>query len=131
MTDRPFIAYKAIDRMPCAFYTLVIRNAAITEKFVGGLSVFLSKYRVQCNREIAVDCSMADGETLEIIDEIEKCGLKPEEDFVVFDAARCEIARSIGSPNGVIEDTHEVDLRVDWLSAEMSPDGFFVWYVGN
>jgi len=116
--------------MPCCFYTLVIRNAAITEKFSGGLRVFLAKYRVQCNNEIAVECSMADGETFEIIDEIEKCGLKPEEDFIVFDAARYEIARAIGNPNG-IEGTHEIDLRVDWLRAEICPDGFFVWFVGN
>ena len=47
---RPYIAYKAVNRMPCAFYTLVIRNSAITEKIDGGLSVFLSKYRVHCNR---------------------------------------------------------------------------------
>jgi hypothetical protein len=127
--DRPFVAYNAIEKMPCAFYTLVIRNTAITERFDGGLSIFLSKYRAHCNREIAVGCSMADDETLEVIDELVKCGLKPEEDFIIFDTARYEIARAAGSPNGFIEDTCEIDLRVDWLKAELSPRGFFVWFV--
>ena len=131
MTHRPFVAYKAIEKMPCAFYTLVIKNTAITERFGGGLSMFLAKYRAHCNREIAVGCSMADDETLEIIDKLVKCGLKPEEDFVLFDAAGYAIARSIGSSSGTIEDTCEIDLRVDWLKAELSPEGFFVWYIGN
>ena len=131
MTHRPFVAYTARNRMSCAFYTLVIRNAALSEKFNGGLDGFIKKYSAECNHDIVVDCSMSGDDTMQIIDDIVKYGLKPSEDFAIFDAAGYAIARAAASPNNCVDDTHEVDLGVNWLGAEISPDGFFVWYTGD
>ncbi len=129
MTAQPFLAYTARHRMPCCFYTLVIRNVAITEKFSGGLGLFLRKYRVECNRHIAVACFMSGDDPLEIINDMVQCGLKPDVDFIVFDAAGYEIARSFRIRDDAVEDTCEIDLGVDWLRAELSSEGVHVWYV--
>lgn len=126
MTIQPLVAYTARYRMPCAFYTLVIRNAALAEKYDGGLNGFLRKHHAECNNEIIVDCSMSVDDTVMVLDDIIRCGLKPTEDFAIFDAAGYAIARAAASPNNCVDDTHEVDLGVDWLGAEISPDGFLV-----
>ena len=84
MTHRPLVAYTFRDRMPCAFYTLVIMNAALAKKFNGGLDGFIKKYSAECNHDIVVDCSMSGDDTMEILDDIVKCSLKPSEDFAIF-----------------------------------------------
>jgi len=70
----------------CVFYTLVIRNEAINQKYEGGLKAFVAEHRTQYNNDITVMCFMSSDNLYDASEMLQNKGLKWEEDFTYFDA---------------------------------------------
>jgi hypothetical protein len=71
----------------CVFYTVVIRNETINQKFQGGIKAFVAEYGVKYNNDLTVMIFMAPGGVENTEKMLKKSGLKREEDFTWFDAS--------------------------------------------
>jgi len=73
--------------LSCVFYTVVIRNEAINQKYEGGIKAFVAKHGVKYNNDLSVMIVMAPGD-LEVIEKmLKKLDFKREEDFTWFKAS--------------------------------------------
>jgi len=104
-TNAPFF-YNSKKELICVFFTLVIRNQALEDKYPGGHKSFLRKYGGEYNDEITLNCFMAP-EFDDEIEDLDKSGLVANEDFVLFD---------VGIPLYEIEDYRPFKTGVGWLS---------------
>ena len=97
----------------CVFYTLVIRNEAINQKYEGGLKAFVAEHRAQYNNDITVTCFMSSDNLYEASEMLQNKGLKWEEDFTYFDAT----AMSRKKPK-----VETIPFKVKWLKGYCSKD---------
>ena len=126
---RLYVAHDSSEKIRCSFFTVVIRNKALTQKYNGGLKGFMNKHSARCNNDIAVDCYMG-GDIEDTIKDLTQNGLTIDEDFTVFDAESFCMELIMDRDNPKIR--HTVELGVGWLKAQfVKGEGFFVWYSGT
>jgi hypothetical protein len=77
--------------LPCVFYTVVIRNEAINQKYEGGIKAFVTKHGVKYNDDLSVMIFMAPSGVEDTEEMLKKLGFKREDDFTWFEAS--EMAR--------------------------------------
>jgi len=116
----PTSEYTSEREIRCAFFTLVIRNEALKEKYKGGLEAFVSKYLCKYNDDITTLIAMAGLELDEALDDIKGSGLIPHADALLFDASGHMLSRT--------EDYTEAYLGVDWLKGYYLDSGTMVYY---
>ena len=116
----PTSEYTSNREIRCAFFTLVIRNEALEEKYKGGLEAFVNKYLCEYNDDITKRIAMAADYLGPALDEIEESGLLSETDYLLFDASG-----HILCPE---EDYTEAYLGVDWLKGYYLDSGTMVCY---
>jgi hypothetical protein len=75
----------------CVFYTVVIRNEAINQKYEGGIKAFVAKHGVKYNNDLSLMIFMAPGGVEDTEKMLKQLGFKREEDFTWFEAS--EMAR--------------------------------------
>ena len=97
----------------CVFYTLVIRNEAINQKYEGGLKAFVAGHGVKYNNDITVMLFMGSDNLYDASDMLQNKGLKWEEDFTYFDAT----AMSRKKPK-----VETSPFKVKWLKGYCSKD---------
>jgi len=126
---RLYVAHDSSEKIRCSFFTVVIRNKALAQKYDGGLNGFIDKHSARCNNDIAVDCYMG-GDIDDTIKELTQNGLTIDEDFTVFDAESLCMGLIMDRNNLKIR--HTVELGVGWLTAQfVKGEGFYVWYSGT
>jgi len=124
-----YVAHDSSEKIHCSFFTVVIRNKALAQKYNGGLKGFMTKYSARCNNDIAVDCYMGDDVDDTVKDLLEN-GLTIDEDFTVFDVESLCMALIMDRDNLKIR--HTVEIGVGWLKAQfIKGEGFSVWYSEN
>lgn len=84
--DRKQSEFTSENAIKCVYYTLVIRNEALQEKYDGGLELFVRKYRCQYNDKITVVSGVLEEEIAQPGDDIILNRMLPTEDFFWFDA---------------------------------------------
>ena len=100
----------------------------MNEKYPGGLKAYAEKHNPICNDKIAVACDMG-GDTDDIISDLEINGLKFDNDYAVFDAARHAMSLALTRSNKDTEKNIPIDLNIEWLNAHFDQDsGVKVWY---
>ncbi len=97
----------------CVFYTLVIRNEAINQKYEEGLKTFVAEHGVQYNNDITVMCFMSSDNLYDASEMLQNKGLKWEEDFTYFDAT----AMSRKKPK-----VETIPFKVKWVKGYCSKD---------
>ena len=126
---RLYVAHDSSEKIRCSFFTLVIRNKSLTQKYNGGLKGFINKYGARCNNDIAVNCYMG-GDIEDTIKDLFQNGLTIDEDFTVFDAEGLFMQLRMSPEYAKM--LHIVDLGVRWLKAQfIEGEGFSVWYSGT
>ena len=101
----------------CVFYTLVIRNESINQKYKGGIKVFVAEHGVNYNNDIAVMIFMAPL-GVEVTEEmLKKSGLKYGDDFTWFDA------RALCGKKPVVK---AIPFKVKWLKGYFSKSRAYV-----
>jgi hypothetical protein len=50
----PYVAYTSFPRLRCVFFSVIIRNQALQEKYPGGLEALIQDYGAQSNDRISV-----------------------------------------------------------------------------
>jgi hypothetical protein len=103
--------FTAEPEISCVFYTMVIRNEAINQKYEGGLKAFVSEHLVKYNDSIAVMLFMGSDNLYDASEMLQNKGLKWEEDFTYFDAT----AMSRKKPKVKI-----IPFEVQWLKGYCS-----------
>jgi len=101
----------------CVFYTLVIRNESINQKYKGGINAFVAEHGVNYNSDIAVMIFMAPL-GIEVTEEmLKKSGLTWQEDYTWFEAS--EMARR--QPT-----VKSIPFKVKWLKGYCSKGRSYV-----
>lgn len=116
--SQPYLAHIDRRKFGIAFYTIVVRNQAVVEKYPGGLPAFVSKHRATCNNDITVCCFMGD-DVDELYHDLVDNGFKRREDFAFFDISR-EIMW--------LEGDQRIVSHVPWMRCEYKGGRAFVWY---
>ena len=112
---RLYVAHDSSEKIRCSFFTVVIRNKALAQKYNGGLKGFMNKHIARCNNDIAVDCYMG-GDIEDTIKDLTQNGLTIDEDFTVFDAESLCMELIMDRDKAKIR--HTVELGVGWLKAQ-------------
>ncbi len=123
---RLYVACDSSEKIRCCFFTVVIKNKALAKHYKGGLKGFMDKYNARCNHDIAVDCYMG-GEVDNTIKDLLGNGLTIDEDFTIFDAGGYALDLSMNPDS--IERQYTIEFGVNWLKAQYTGEGFYVWYV--
>ena len=86
----PYVAYSSFPRLRCVFYSVIIRNQSLQEKYPGGLEAFIQNYGAQSNDRLSVfnDMGLDVGDLLAVI---EKYGCRQCEDFTMLDTVESEM----------------------------------------
>ena len=119
-------------KMRCVFFTLVIRRAALKEKYEGGLRAFIDKYHARTNRYLVVMCVMSGAYLEEPCRDITNSGLKNKEDFLwieAMDTLTGESGEKIKVKLG-LDKPFNVD-NSNWLKGDYKDGGMMIWYVGR
>lgn len=119
--QEPVSIYQPGDEISCVFFTLVIRNQALRDKYKGRLEAFVNKHRTSYNNDITVLIVMAEYDLDEAIEDIVKNGLKGKQDFVIFDASIYGFSSN--------RDYVEIPFNADWLRGYYSNGKTMVRYV--
>lgn len=123
---RLYVAHDSSEKIHCSFFTVVIRNKALAQKYNGGLKGFMNKHRARCNNDIVVDCYMG-GDIDDTVKDLLENGLTIDEDFTVFDAEGLFMQLRMSPDYAKMR--HIVDLGVRWLKVQfIEGEGFSVWY---
>ena len=66
----PYVAYTSFPRLRCVFFSVIIRNQALQEKYPGGLEAFIQDYKAQSNDRISVynDMGLDVGDLMAVIE---------------------------------------------------------------
>ena len=120
-----YVAHTSEDKLSCAFYTVVVRNAALAARYPGGLKGFVDRNRAQSNQNITVFSDMG-CEFDDVVKDLIANGLKMKEDFALFDAGDLALSASIAM--GPIKRPQMVDIGLSWLRVQYTPNGMFAWY---
>ena len=132
MIDYMRMAHTSSKEMRCVFFTLVIKRAALKEKYEGGSSAFVEKYHARTNRHLTLMCAMSGAYLGEPCGDIIKNGLKSQEDFLYFEAMDTLV--------GISGEKIKVKLGIDkpfnvdnsnWLKGDYKDGGMMIWYVGR
>jgi hypothetical protein len=116
-----YMVYEDSRSIKCIFYTVVIRNEALSEKYPGGIKAFVERYAPRSNNEITVTVHMG-GDFEEVVEDLLNQGLEYDSDFTCFDAARYLIGADI------IEGYQDIGFNSPWLQGTYSDKGVFVWH---
>jgi len=114
--DVPFVPkiesnFTSEPEISCVFYTMVIRNESINQKYKGGIKAFVAEHGVNYNNDFAVIMFMAPL-GVEVTEEmLNKLGLKYGDDFIWFDAG------SICRKKPVVK---AIPFKVQWLKGYCS-----------
>jgi len=115
------IQYTPEKEIRCVFYTLIVRNQALEEKYRGGLRGFLKKYGGVYNDEILTICYMAWEFDADIAD-LEANGLEGRKDFVLL------IDDQFGVP-WEHDDFEPYPIEIPWLRGYYHKGGVVVFMV--
>ena len=73
------VAYTSFPKLRCVFYSVIIRNQSLQEKYPGGLEAFTQNYGVQSNDRISVFCDMG-SDIGDLLVALHQCGIKEFDD---------------------------------------------------
>ena len=121
------VAYTSSPQLRCVFYTIVIRNEALQEKYPGGREAFINRYKAPSNDRITVYCDMG-SDIGDVFRDLEDCGLVDFEDFTTFDAGESAMWCCCEPDMG--ERPFPVDTQVEWLKGEYRDGIVWVWFCG-
>ena len=109
------VVFKNNRYLRCVFHSLIVKMSALEEKFDGGPSRYLNKYKATCNRDLAVVNAMGTHDLWPIMEDLDKSGFISREDAFMFDATRLGRCRRNGQ---------KVNPGIDWLTGHV--DNFAV-----
>jgi len=121
------VAYTSSPKLRCAFFTVVIRNEALQEKYPGGREAFISRYGAPSNDRITVFCDMG-SDIGDVFRDLEECGMADFEDFTTLDAAESDMWCCC-KPD-LRKHPFPVDTQVGWLKGEYRDGAVWVWFRG-
>ena len=101
----------------CVFYTLIIRNESINQKFKGGIKAFVAKHGVNYNDDISVMIFMAPDGIERTEEMLNKLGLKYGDDFTWIDAT------AISRKKPMVK---TIPFKVKWLKGYCSKSRAYV-----
>jgi len=126
---RPYVVYQSGKRLPCAFYSMVIKNSALEAKYTNGLKGFLGNgEKARTNRHLTVTCYPDACDTVEREQDLIGHGLTKGNDYTIFEADNYSSA--LGSCPGKREIPLDVDMDIPWLRGRYTDWGVDVWYAG-
>ncbi|MBL0713893.1 MAG: hypothetical protein JJV98_09335 [Desulfosarcina sp.] len=111
----------------CTYQTVIIRNESLNQKFPGGLSAFVNRYRAECNDHITVYCHTG-SEIGDMFRALEAVGLEHSNDFATLDTIECEMWRLIHSEK--VNRPFWFETGADWLQCKHRQGSVWVWYNG-
>ena len=117
MQNELCLVFDANDEIYCVFFTMVVKIAALTEKYEGGLKGFLDNHYGFFNREILVLIKMCGCYLDDALEDLEKSGFVYAEDFVCLDLDTTLI---------FLEPDEQFDPGCNWLNAYYHQDGVMV-----
>ena len=106
------LAYDSVQKIKCHFYTLIVRNEALEQKYKGGLIRFLDRHKYTSNESISYGYHMG-GDYDKIIDDLVDNGLKGKDDFWMVEAPVCLFSMAASGQQC------EIDVGVDWLKVNI------------
>jgi hypothetical protein len=110
--------YNPEKEFKCVFFTLVIRNQALENKYPGGHIAYPIKYGGEYNDQITLNSFMAP-EFDEEIEDLEQNGLIANEDYLLFD---------VGILPHEIEDYTPFKTSVSWFSGYYKKGSIIIKY---
>ena len=118
-------AYTSLPKLRCVFFTIVIRNQSLQDKYPGGRDAFINDHGGQCNDNITIYYDMGSdiGDVFKALDE---CGMEYKEDFTTLDTMDSELLCSC-MPE-LRERPFPVDTRVGWLKGQYWNGNVWVTY---
>jgi hypothetical protein len=121
------VAYTSSPQLRCVFYTIVIRNEALQEKYPGGREAFINRYKAPSNDRITVYCDMG-SDIGDVFRDLEECGMEDFEDFTTLDAGESDLWCCC-KPE-MRKRPFPVDTQVVWLKGEYRDGTVWVWFRG-
>jgi hypothetical protein len=121
------VAYTSSPKLRCFFYTIVIRNQSLQEKYPGGRKAFINRYKAPSNDRITVYCDMG-SDIGDIFRDLEERGMEDFEDFTTLDAAESDMWCCC-KPE-MRKQPFPVDTQVGWLKGEYRDGTVWVWFCG-
>ena len=109
------LVFDANDEIYCVFFTMVVKIAALMEKYEGGLHKFMEKHEARCNRELVVLVAMSAAYLSDATEDLEEAGFVHGEDYALFDAAHFWVCSN-----------EQFDLGFSWLKAHYHREGMMV-----
>ena len=132
MIDYMRMVHTSSKEMRCVFFTLVIKRAALKEKYEGGSSAFMEKYHARTNIHLVVMCEMSGDYLDKACGDIIKNGLKSQEDFLCFEAF--DLMSGVAGGKYKVPDGPDNPFDVDdsnWLRGYYQNAGMMIRYVGR
>ncbi len=108
-------AYTSLPKLRCVFFTIVIRNQSLQDKYPGGRDAFINEHGGQCNDHITIYFDMG-GEIEDVFKTLDECEMERKTDFAALDAGLSEMLCSF-KPE-MRENPFPVDTGVDWLKGQ-------------
>ena len=132
MLDSMRMVHTSRKEMRCVFFALVIRRAALKEKYEGGLPAFMDKYHAKANKHLVVRCVMSGAYLDEPCRDITNSGLKFKEDFLCVEAMNIwgDIVDEEEKEKYGLAGPFNVN-ESDWLKGCYKDGGMMVWYTGR
>ena len=118
-------AYTSKPKLRCVFYTIIIRNQSLNDKYPGGLEAFINEHGVQCNNYITVYYDMG-SDIGDVLEAIHECGMERSVDFTTLDTM--ESAMLCCMKPELRKRPFTVDTRVDWLKGQYWKDNVWVTF---
>ncbi len=112
-------AYTSLPKLRCVFFTIVIRNQSLQDKYPGGRDAFINEHGGQCNDHITIYCDMG-GDIEDVFKALDECEMEHKTDFAALDAGLSEMLCSF-KPE-MREKPFPVDTGVDWLKGQYWKD---------
>ena len=120
MQNNLYLVFDANEEVYCVHFTMVVKIAALKEKYEGGLHKFMERHAARCNRELVVLVAMSAAYLSDATEDLKEAGFVHGEDFALFDASYY-----------LLSPKKQFDLSFSWLKAYPYRNGVNVSYIDS
>jgi DNA-directed RNA polymerase subunit RPC12/RpoP len=121
------LLYTSNKELRCVFFSLVVRNAALDEKYQGGATAFAQKHDGEMNQHLTVVFSMGTEGINDAANDLLADGFEGSEDFICFDATSEYLIPAAYDEKAAGK---EIRFNVEWVRGFVRGGYVWVYYTG-
>ncbi len=112
------------NELKCIFFSVVIKNESLEQKYKGGFNAFSDKYKdsLEYNNKLSLSIGMSFGDIEDIINDLDQSGLIIGEDYIYLNASGESLR---------MRHQNDYELGCQWLKSYLKKGVLYVSYCKN